>query len=57
MLAGIRTLELRKVYTSPPPVAAAVGGFSFRAPGRIRQLEAGFSLYQSTRLNRYDGVT
>src|SRR5213082_3584174 len=32
MLAGIRTLELRKVYTSPPPVAAAVGGFSFRAP-------------------------
>src|SRR6201982_1225115 len=33
MLAGIRTVELRKVYTSPPPVAAGVGGFSFRAPG------------------------
>jgi len=29
MLAGIRTRELRKVYTSPPPVAAGVGGFSF----------------------------
>ena len=33
MLAGIRTVELRKVYTSPPPVAAGGGGFSFRAPG------------------------
>ena len=32
MLAGIRTRDLRKVYTSPPPVAAATGGFSFRAP-------------------------
>src|SRR5215471_8076251 len=29
MLVGIRTRELRKVYTSPPPVAAGVGGFSF----------------------------
>ena len=29
MLAGIRTVDLRKVYTSPPPVAAGVGGFSF----------------------------
>ena len=29
MLAAIRTRELRKVYTSPPPVAAGVGGFSF----------------------------
>ena len=29
MLAGIRTMDLRKVYTSPPPVAAGVGGFSF----------------------------
>jgi ABC-2 type transport system ATP-binding protein len=29
MLAGIRTIDLRKVYTSPPPVAAGVGGFSF----------------------------
>src|SRR5215472_5021207 len=33
MLARIRTVELRKVYTSLPPVAAGVGGFSFRAPG------------------------
>jgi len=32
MLAGIRTRDLRKVYTSPPPVAAGSGGFSFRAP-------------------------
>lgn len=29
MLAGIRTTDLRKVYTSPSPVAAGVGGFSF----------------------------
>ena len=29
MLAGIRTVDLRKVYTSPPPVAVGVGGFSF----------------------------
>jgi ABC-2 type transport system ATP-binding protein len=28
MLAGIRTRELRKVYTSPPPLAAG-GGFGF----------------------------
>ena len=28
MLAGIRTTELRKVYTSPPPFASG-GGFSF----------------------------
>lgn len=32
MLAGIRTVELRKVYTSAPPAAAGAGGFSFRAP-------------------------
>jgi ABC-2 type transport system ATP-binding protein len=32
MLAGIRTRELRKVYTSAPPVAAGTGGFSFGAP-------------------------
>jgi ABC-2 type transport system ATP-binding protein len=29
MLAGIRTRELRKVYTSPPPLAAG-GGFGAR---------------------------
>jgi ABC-2 type transport system ATP-binding protein len=29
MLAGIRTRDLRKVYTSPPPLAAGTGGFSF----------------------------
>src|SRR5215212_1457440 len=29
MLAGIRTRDLRKVYTSPPPMAAG-GGFGFR---------------------------
>jgi ABC-2 type transport system ATP-binding protein len=29
MLAGIRTKDLRKVYTSPPPLAAGAGGFSF----------------------------
>jgi ABC-2 type transport system ATP-binding protein len=32
MLAGIRTRELRKVYTSAPPVGAGTGGFSFGAP-------------------------
>src|ERR1700756_679550 len=40
MLAGIRTRELRKVYTSPPPVAAGVGGFSFgggRGKGKNKQ--------------------
>jgi ABC-2 type transport system ATP-binding protein len=30
MLAGIRTLDLRKVYTSPPPLASG-GGFVFGA--------------------------
>src|ERR1700683_5677871 len=30
MLAGIRTRDLRKVYNSPPPLAAG-GGFSFSA--------------------------
>jgi ABC-2 type transport system ATP-binding protein len=29
MLAGIRTRDLRKVYTSAPPLAAGTGGFSF----------------------------
>ena len=28
MLAGIRTRDLRKVYTSPPPLASG-GGFGF----------------------------
>jgi ABC-2 type transport system ATP-binding protein len=32
MLAGIRTRDLRKVYTSPPPIASG-GGFGF-APAR-----------------------
>ncbi len=32
MVAGIRTLNLRKVYSSAPPVAAGTGGFSFGAP-------------------------
>jgi ABC-2 type transport system ATP-binding protein len=32
MVAGIRTRDLRKVYTSAPPVAAGMGGFSFGAP-------------------------
>ncbi len=31
MLAGIRTKDLRKVYTSAPPLAAGAGGFSFSA--------------------------
>jgi ABC-2 type transport system ATP-binding protein len=29
MLAGIRTRDLRKVYTSAPPLAAGTGGFTF----------------------------
>src|SRR5690242_4609374 len=32
MVAGIRTRDLRKVYSSAPPVAAGTGGFSFGAP-------------------------
>jgi ABC-2 type transport system ATP-binding protein len=37
MLAGIRTRDLRKIYNSPPPVAAG-GGFSFSAPkGKVKQ--------------------
>src|ERR1700730_4445980 len=32
MVAGIRTRDLRKVYTSAPPVAAGTGGLSFGAP-------------------------
>jgi ABC-2 type transport system ATP-binding protein len=32
MVAGIRTVDLRKVYTSAPPVAAGTGGLSFGAP-------------------------
>src|SRR5260370_17413984 len=32
MVAGIRTRDLRKIYTSAPPVAAGTGGFSFGAP-------------------------
>ena len=38
MLAGIRTKDLRKVYTSPPPLAAGAGGFSFAtARGKGKQ--------------------
>jgi ABC-2 type transport system ATP-binding protein len=37
MLAGIRTRDLRKIYNSPPPVAAG-GSFSFAAPkGKVKQ--------------------
>ena len=32
MVAGIRTVDLRKVFTSAPPAGATPGGFSFRAP-------------------------
>ncbi len=34
MIAGIRTEELRKVYTSAPPFAAGAGGLSFTSGGR-----------------------
>ena len=37
MLAGIRTLELRKVYDSAPPMAAGAGGFAFTAPRAKRK--------------------
>ena len=38
MEVGIRTRDLRKVYTSPPPLAAGVGGFGFfRAPSKSKQ--------------------
>ncbi|HEX4546483.1 MAG TPA: ATP-binding cassette domain-containing protein [Candidatus Acidoferrum sp.] len=32
MLAGVRTRNLRKIYSSAPPVGAGAGGFSFGAP-------------------------
>jgi len=32
MVAGIRTCDLRKVYTSAPPIGAGTGGFSFGPP-------------------------
>ena len=32
MAVGIRTRDLRKVYTSAPPMAAGAGGFSFAPP-------------------------
>jgi ABC-2 type transport system ATP-binding protein len=31
MVVDIRTRDLRKIYTSPPPLAASVGGFTFSA--------------------------
>src|SRR5229473_4488358 len=31
MVVGVRTRDLRKIYTSPPPLAAGVGGFTFAA--------------------------
>ncbi len=38
MLAGIRTQDLRKVYTSAPPPAAGTGGFGSASPrGRGKQ--------------------
>jgi hypothetical protein len=38
MLAGIRTRDLRKIYTSPPPLAAGVGfGFSPTRGNRNKQ--------------------
>ncbi|MGH9594281.1 MAG: ABC transporter ATP-binding protein, partial [Bryobacteraceae bacterium] len=38
MGVGIRTVDLKKVYSSPPPMAAGTGGFSFSAPrGKSKQ--------------------
>src|SRR6185369_12903644 len=39
MIAGIRTHELRKVYTSPPPLAAG-GGFGFGPRGKSKNQPA-----------------
>ena len=50
MLARIRTVELRKVYSSPPPVAAGVGGFSFRAP-------AGKTKLPKPQITALDGIS
>src|SRR6201982_4238220 len=56
MLAGIRTVELRKVYTSPPPVAAGVGGFSFRAPGgKTKQPKPQITALDGTSLRLHPG--
>jgi ABC-2 type transport system ATP-binding protein len=38
MLVGIRTRELRKTYSSAPPIGAGAGGFSFAAPrSKVKQ--------------------
>ena len=54
MLAGIRTRDLRKVYTSPPPVAAGVGGFSFgggKGKGKNKQPKPEIVALNSISLN------
>jgi ABC-2 type transport system ATP-binding protein len=37
MLAGIRTKNLRKVYTTAPPLAAGAGGFNVGSRGKRKQ--------------------
>ncbi len=37
MLAGIRTKDLRKVYTTAPPLAAGAGGFNVGSRGKGKQ--------------------
>src|SRR5271169_844528 len=50
MAVGIRTQDLRKVYASPPPLAAGAGGFSFAPPrGKRKQ--------PKTEITALDGVS
>jgi ABC-2 type transport system ATP-binding protein len=50
MAVGIRTQDLKKVYASPPPLAAGAGGFSFTAPrGKRKQ--------PKTEITALDGVS
>src|SRR6266705_3732365 len=37
MAIGVRTYDLRKIYNSPPPIAAATGGFTFGRGKRAKQ--------------------
>src|SRR5437667_11041603 len=56
MLAGIRTVELRTVYTSPPPVAAGGAGFYFRAPGgKTKQLNPQITALDGISLELHPG--
>jgi ABC-2 type transport system ATP-binding protein len=56
MPAGIRTHDLRKVYNSPPPLAAGSGGISFAAKrGKGQQLKSEIVALDSLSLDIHPG--